>query len=698
LPGVKAIITYENSPDWITGKPPHSRVLDRKVRFVGDAVAVVAATKSKIAQEAIERIEVEYERLPAVFDVDEALKPDAPQLYDQFPGNTIPVDVPTFHKTTLSELVLGDVEKGFREADFICEGECFYEGLPNPLPIEPPGLIVHWDGPRKLTVWSATQSPYQFRFVMQPEMGFPDIRSIGMHCGGSYGSKNRYAHPFFYAAALAKITNRPVKLIYSKEEHMGAFVLRLGSRIKAKVGIQKDGTLTALAGTWIVNAGAFSDLIQGQISVGLGEAQLMVRCANWDLKTKLVCTNRNPSGIVRGFGGQELKSALIPILNRAMEKADIEPIGFYKKNFVKTGDGYYWRDGKWRTCGNLDYSGAMEEGARLFGWYERWKGWLNPTAVYGSKRRGIGVGVHGNADSGEDVSEAQVRLNPDGTATLYSCQSEPGTGSRNSLCRMAAEVLRLPLDRISIAPGDTLFNPFEFGLAGSRGTYASGFAVISAAEDATRKLLEAAAPVLGTAPEELDTESGRVFVREKPEKAVSWGRVLGVMNTCTGFARFTSDYTVPNFLMILVEVEVDIDTGKVELLQVIPATNVGKVIDPQSLKGQLHGCLGSAGLDSALFEESVLDRKTGHMLNVNMIDYKWRTFLELPEMKTAILETELPTHRFKAVGVGEITPAPGPSAVLMAVSNAVGVRFSEYPLTPERILQALGKVMGRGPQ
>jgi xanthine dehydrogenase molybdenum-binding subunit len=256
---------------------------------------------------------------------------------------------------------------------------------------------------------------------------------------------------------------------------------------------------------------------------------------------------------------------------------------------------------------------------------------------------------------------------------------------------MAAEVLKLPLDRINIAPGDTLVNPFEFGLAGSRGTYASGSAVIAAAEDARKKLLELAASILKTGPEDLDTENGKVFVRGKHEKGLAWSRIIGVMGTCTGFGRFDSNYTVPNFLMVFVEVEVDIDTGKVALLKVLPATNVGKIIDPQSLKGQLQGCLGSAGIDSALFEESVLDKKSGHMLNVNMIDYKWRTFLELPEMSMAIQEKDLPTHRFKAVGVGEIAPAPGPSAILMAVSNAVGKRIWDYPLTPDKILRAMGK-------
>src|SRR5208283_2306343 len=177
------------------------------------------------------------------------------------------------------------------------------------------------------------------------------------------------------------------------------------------------------------------------------------------------------------------------------------------------------------------------------------------------------------------------------------------------------------------------------------------------------------------------------------QKRIPW-RAMGVDRTVTGYGRFEPDYTLTNCMMSFVEVEVDTETGKVTLLKVVNATNAGTVIDPQGLEGQLNGCLGSAGIDSALFEETVLDRKTGHILNANMIDYKWRTFSELPPIENVVLETPFPSHRFHAVGVGEVATAPGPVAVLMAVSNAIGTWLHEYPATPERVLRALGKVKG----
>ena len=381
-----------------------------------------------------------------------------------------------------------------------------------------------------------------------------------------------------------------------------------------------------------------------------------------------------------------------------MEKAGLDPVEFFKKNVVKPGDPFCWRDGNWWTCRGADYTKAMERGSEAFGWKEKWNGWLEPTAVKGTKRRGVGVGVHGNADVGEDVSEAYVRLDPNGTATIYSCLTEHGTGQRSNLCKMVAEVLQLPLESVSMTPPDSLLHPYEIGPFGSRGTYAIGSAVIAAAEDAKKKLFERCAALLKTSPEDLQTEDGWIYARGKPEARIPWRAGMGIDRTLLGYGRFEPDFTVQNFMMVFAEVEVDVETGKVELVSVVTATDVGQIIDPLGLENQLHGSLGSAGVDSALFEESILDRKSGRLLNINLMDYKWRTFLELPTFKTVTLETPFPTHRFKAIGVGEISTAPGPSAILMAVSNAIGKRMHDYPLTPDKILEALGRTKSGKPK
>ncbi|MCL2335968.1 MAG: xanthine dehydrogenase family protein molybdopterin-binding subunit [Firmicutes bacterium] len=689
LPGVKAVLTHRNAPPWMAGFPLHVRLLDNKVRYVGDEVALVAAETEDIAAEALRLIKVEYEPLPAVYDVEEAVRPNAPQLYDQFPGNLLPQEQRMFGPHTLQEVAFGDVEQGFAEADFIINGTCAYENIPNPLPPEPPGVIASWEEPDNLTVWSASQGPHMFKATLQRRMGAAAMQSLGSPVGASYGSKYMSWQFVLPAAALAKAAGRPVKLCYGKAEHLAAFTVRLGSRIHGRVGLKKDGTVTALAADWLVNNGAFSEITQGMVAVGLGEAQLMIRCPNWSFKPRMVCTNRIASGQVRGFGGQELKCALTPIITMGLEQAGLDPVEFFKKNYVKPGDGYYWREGNWWVCNGPDFTAAIEKGAATFGWVEKWQGWLKPTSVNGAKRRGVGVGVHGNADVGEDISEAFVRLEPNGTATIYSDLSEHGTGQRSNICKMTAEVLQIPLVSVSVTPVDSRVNPFEIGPVGSRGTYAIGSAVIAAAEDAKKQLLELMAPQFGVEPEELETQDAMVYVKKDPAKKIPWFKGMGYDRTIMGQGRFEPDFTLPNFMMIFTEVEVDAATGKVDLIKVVGATDVGQIIDPPSLTNQLNGCLGSAGIDSALFEETVLDTRLGRVMNANLIDYKWRTFAELPDMEHEVLETPFPSHRFHAVGVGEITPSPGPSAVLMAVSNAIGVRLAEYPLTPDRILKAL---------
>jgi xanthine dehydrogenase molybdenum-binding subunit len=246
-----------------------------------------------------------------------------------------------------------------------------------------------------------------------------------------------------------------------------------------------------------------------------------------------------------------------------------------------------------------------------------------------------------------------------------------------------------------MAPSDSLVNPYEFGPAGSRGTYAIGAAVIRAAEDAKWKLFEHIAPILQAEPGSLDTENGIVFVKDNPDRRKSW-KAMSVDRTIMGLGRFEPDYSLSNCMMTFVEVEVDTETGKVDLVKVVNATDVGQIIDPPGLEGQLNGCLGSGGIDSAIFEETVIDHVTGHILNPNLIDYRWRTFLELPPIGNVVLETPFPSHRFHAVGVGEVATSPGPSAVLMAVSNALGTWLHEYPATPERVLRALDRSASGG--
>lgn len=692
LDGVHAVVTWETIDDWTFGNPPIFRVLDRKVRYVGDAVALVAADTAALAEKALARIEVEYEVLPAVLDDFEAMQPQAPRLYDTLEGNRLPLGDPILGPESMTEIVMGDVEQGFAQADAVVQGNFSYDNIPNPIPMESPVVVAHWQAPGQVTVWVSNQSVWLNKKILSTIFqNDVEVRVIGGPCGGSFGSKIMSWQVQCYAAALSKACGLPVKVCFSKEEHLGSFVLRPATRLAAKVGMQKDGTVTAVAGEWILGTGYYSMTTQAQVAVGCGEAMIAVRCQNWHVKPTIVCTNRSASGIVRGFGGQELKCALFPLMSLAMEKLELDPFQVLKKNFIKPGDGYIWRDAQWYDYRGIDYSAAMDKGAETFGWQDKWKGWLTPTSVDGPRRTGVGVGVHGNADIGEDISEAYVRIDEDGSVVIHSCLAEHGTGQRSNAVKAVAEVLQLPLARVSITPGDTLVAPLEWGPAGSRGTYAILSAVISAAEDARQKLFKIAAPMLGAAATDLETADGWIWPKGNADKRLEWKQVMA-LRTVMGMGRFDADYALSNCMMSFVEVAVDTRTGKVELLRVVNATDAGKIIDPPGLEGQLNGCLGTAGIDSALFEETIIDRHTGHMLNTNLVDYKWRTSAELPRIDNVVLETPIDTHRFHAVGVGEIATSPGPSAVLMATANAIGRWLHEYPVTPERVLKALGKV------
>ena len=700
LPGVKAVLTYEDiPPNWMVGMPPHRLILDKKVRFVGDGVALVAATSEEIANEALKLIKVEYELLPAVFEADEAIMDGAPQLYPQFANNVFPPGCPIFEihgGQPFYQIKMGDMEKAFAESAAVIEDSFNYDKFPCPLPPEAPAVIARWETETELTIWATLQGPANLKLMSMDRLPGVNIRCITFNVGGSYGNKQSLSLQPFYALALAKAANKPVLVSMTKAEQLLAFDQRLGSKITAKVGMLADGTINAIEGLWLVDTGISTDLAQGQTAVGLGEAQLVIaKCKNWNLDTKLVATNRCPSGVVKGFGGQELKSALIPLCQKAMRELDIDPVEGFKKNIVEPGDEYIWRDGRKYICKEVNYHRAFDEAARVFDWKNKWKGWGKPSSVNGSKVTGIGLSLHLNADAGEDDSEAYVRLEFDGTAVLHCLVAESGMGQRNSALKSAAEILQLPFDRISMSEPDTLLNPKEFSLAGSRGTRTVGTAVVLAAEDAKRKLLERAAPVFDVPPDKLDlldTIDGLVFRKDDPEKKMPWAAFIGPMESLTGLGRFEEDFHSPNFYLIMAETEVDLETGWADIINIVGASDVGQIIDPVQLKMQYHGGFGAAGIDTGILEGHVLDKQNGRILTANMIDYKWRPFNQFNAFDTVMLESQFEISPFKSIGVGEITGAGGPSAVLMALSNAIGVDLHEYPATPDVILKAIGKI------
>lgn len=692
LPGVHAVLTYKDVPqNWKTGMPPAKLILDKIVRTAGDNVALVAADSLDICDKAIDLIEVEYKLLEPVYDVVDAIKDGAPQMYDQFKNNVWDPGCPLFTEDPLHDVVKGDVEKGFAECTFVTEGDASYEAMPSPLAPEPPGALVRFDSPTHCEAWVTTQGPNYVKSINAVRMPGIEMDVHAFNVGGSYGNKQTCQMQVMNATVLAKATGKPVKFFLTKAEHLLTYDMRIGARMHAKVGMKADGTVHAIQGLWLLDTGIASDAAQGQVGVGLGEMQLaLAKCPNWDFDAQVVSTTHCMNGIVRGFGGQELKSCLLPLVNKCAKSGNLDPVEVLKKNFVQDGDTYRWRDGIWWTARDVDYVETIDKTAKMFRWNERWKGWNVPSKVEGNKVYGVGVGIHGNADVGEDNSEAYVRIDASGKVVVQISIVECGQGQREALQKMAGQIFQVPMESVTITPPDTLVNPHEFTTGGSRGTRTMGTAVVRAAEDCKRQLIEMTAEKFHYEKDNLDTEDGYVYQINNPKHRWSWAEILPKSYAITGFGRYIEDFQVPSCCVIFVEAEVDTDTGIVKLTDMACGSDVGQIIDPKALEMQYHGGFGSAGTDTAIFEESVLDRSTGRLLTSNLIDYKWRNFNEFPPFETLTLESNFSTGN-GAIGLGEITGSPGPAAIMMAISAAIGKDFCTYPATPASILAALGK-------
>ncbi len=647
-------------------RSPHAHARIKSINVEkARALNGVAAETREIADEAIELIEVEYEVLPAVTSGIEAIKDGAPQLYPgMFKNNIVTPGCPPFQKDgPFWHLVKGDPEKGFEECAYIAEDTVEFSKMAAPASPEPPGAIVRWEG-------------------------------------GSYGNKQSQVQIVSSAAVLSMKTGRPVKFYQTKAEQMCCFETRLGSQVHAKIGMDKDGVVKAVKAEWTVDTGCLSNATQGQIGVGIGEAQLvMCKCPNWDLDTNLVVTNKQPAGIVRGYGGQELNSCLSLLIGRTMREGGFDPVECYKKNYVGEGDVYTWRDGRQWQAHSVSYVKAIEAAAEKFGWKDKWKGWGVPTWTSDDGRyvRGVGCGIIGNADIGEDNTEAYVRVVPDlvgdkARIVLQTNITESGMGQRSNIVKMVAEIMNVPFDKVDITPGDTMINPTGFGLCGSRGTITYGHAVSSAAEDAKHKLFELAKPYLEVAEDSMYLTDYGVATVARPGKFVSWKKLIPQDLTLTGYGQHLENFSTPNMFIVFLEVQVDRETGKVDVLNMLGGTDCGQIIDPSGLEMQAQGGIGSASLDTATFEEHIIDPGTGRTMTYDMIEYKWRPFNEFPEYETCFLESQFDTFQFKATGVGEIAGAAAASATMQAISNAIGVQVAQYPATPDVILKALGKI------
>jgi CO/xanthine dehydrogenase Mo-binding subunit len=348
----------------------------------------------------------------------------------------------------------------------------------------------------------------------------------------------------------------------------------------------------------------------------------------------------------------------------------------------------------------VDYAPIIERAAEKFGWKETWKGWHTPTWTSEDGRyvRGVGCAVIGNADVGEDTSEAYVRIVPDlyGTGIkvyVHADITESGMGQRSSILRVVAEQLDVPYEKITIVRPESDINPIGIGLCGSRGTITYGHALANACEDLKSKIFAAAEGKLHITSDLMEIRGGYVYSHTMPGNRIPIKHIKENSTVSfTGYGKHIENFSIPSCVMCFVEVEVDKQTGKVAILHLLTATDCGQIMDPAAIEMQLQGGIGAACLDTALFEENIIDPVTGRPMTYDMIEYKWRSFNDFPEHTSVIMESRPDSFQFNAVGVGEISGAASASATMMAISDAIGVNVAQYPATPDVILKALGRV------
>ena len=705
MPGVVKIMTYRDcTPEQMFGIPQHKPVLGKKMTCVGDAVAIIAADTEEHAKAASDAIEVEYEVLEPVFDAVAAQADDAPQLYPDFlDHNIVPGGFPVFQPNGLWwHLIKGDAEQGLKDCKYVAGGEVRFDKKPVPGAPEAPGVVVTYLGNNKFRTEVTSDALRCHTLACRGNIPGSDIEGHAYAVGGSYGNKTVMKAITTYGMLLAKATNQPISFLMSKSEQFTMYETRLGSTFQGDIGMDENGIVRAVKGLWSVDDGNFGNSVQGQISVGLGEAQLgMCKCPNWDLDTRLIVTNKMLAGVVRGYGGQELNSCLTLLMAKTMREGNFEPLQCLRDNFCRAGDRYFWRDGREWTAYSVNYDECCDKAAEKFRWYDRWKGWNVPTYVSedGRYRRGLGVSVTGNADCGEAFAEAYVRMTPDrrdlnhATFMIHADVAEIGNGQRSSHQKMCAEIFNVPLEDVNMVDADTMTTPFTEGHGGSRSTRTTGTAIVNACLDLKQKMFAVAAQLTRQGEDSLICNRGGIEPKSKPELWIPFSAVVpDPMTTMTGIGRYSEDFGIPNFFVTMIEVEVDTETGRAYPVDMLGATDCGQIIDPNSAELQCHGAIGSASLDTAFYEEHVLDENLGRQMTYDMINYRWRPFNEFFPMETSFTESQLDTKVFGACGFGEITGAAAASAALMGISNAIGVEITDYPATPDVILRALGKI------
>ncbi len=694
LPGVKAIVTAEDLPDRLHGPfVQDTPILARSVvKYIGEPVAAVAAVNLKVAEQALKLIVVEYERLSEVLDPVAALEPSSPLVHERL--EDFPAVFAIERKGNICSLTTledGDVDKGFAESDYVFE-DTFRTPMVHQCHLETNGAIAIVDAQNRVTVWTTTQSIHlnQMRISELLEIPMNKIRVIQTRVGGGFGAKvEPTVQPICVALALR--TRRPVKITLTREEELSYTRPRHASVVKVKTGVKADGTLVARYIKLIYDTGAYSDDGPGIVGFGSLMANGPYRLPNYKIEGYCVYTNKLATGAYRGFGNPQSTWACESQLDIIARKLRIDPLEIRLRNALKLGD---------TTVGgqkltSVGIKECLKSVSEAIGWGQN-----------KIKNHGQGIAsVHHL--SGVLTCSAIVRINNDGTAHVAVGAADIGQGSDTTLAQIAAEELGILVEDVAIVSQDTDSTPYNWATTATRLTYMAGNAVRRAAEDAKQQLLCLASEVLGVSVGDLIVRDRAAVATDGSGKQISFAELGGISHWVKGGQiigknswifheqPFGSSVRIKGFPFAslgafiygahAVEVEVDEETGQVQVVKAVTAHDVGKAINPQSVEGQSQGGF-TQGQGYALYEE--LKVKDGKIISNNLLDYKIPTAVDVPCIQTIIVESNEPTGPFGAKGIGEAPIVPVAPAIANAIHDAIGVRVKELPITPERLLAA----------
>lgn len=692
LLGVRAIITGQDlpgvmMPGVVWDQPPLAR--DR-VRYVGEPVALIAAARPEIAEEAARLIAIKYEPLPVITDVDEALQPGALLLHEDWASYKAEDGlVRQGNVCCHASLHKGDVAQGFAEADFICEDTFSTESV-HQSHVEPRAAIGVVDSAGRVTIYSNTQLPYWIRTNVAEVMGLPesDVRIVPLGIGGGFGSK-LYPQIEPFVALLARKAGRPVRIVTPIEEELSAGLPRHPCKIHLKTGVKKDGTIVAREASMILDTGAYAGSGPEIASVGILVLGGPYRTPHLKIDARAVHTNKTNFGAYRGPGGPQAIFALESHMDIIAGKLGLDPLKFRLRNIVEEGD----EACNGQTLHGVGLRECLEKAAAAIEWDKP-----------AGPNRGKGLTCGWWTTTG-GLSSCRVKLDVGGKIVVTVGTQEIGTGAiMGGVPQVVAEMMGVELDDVRLNVADTAGGLWDFGSQGSRTLFNVGRAAQFACADLIRQVKDLAEKVLEVSADDLELRNGFIVVRDSPDERISLADLakLDTKGTLHGRAESYPDpatydksrlvsclypaFHYPSFHCHAAEVEVDPDTGEVTVLRYAAAHDIGFAVNPTLAEGQIHGGVAQ-GIGMGLMEEIIY--RDGRVLNNNWTDYKLPTIADVPDIQAIIVQHPVGGGPFGAKGLGESPVIHPPGVLANAIAHAAGVRIHSLPITAEKILRAL---------